>query len=123
MNPEAIAVGAGQGVGTGVGFWAAFKFIRWLAEFITGRLDRRSDRLEQRERALEDRFNAELLSVRLELARYREATMRLVSALAERDPTNKTLRDVGRILSAAIPVEPDKDSDLVTQLDEIPGKA
>jgi hypothetical protein len=122
VNASAIAIGAGQGVGVGLGIIGAFRFFRWLIEFTAKRLDNRTDRLEQREQALEERFNSRLRNVEQELDRYREATMLLVNALAEKDPQNQALRDVGRILRSAIPKESgDIDRDLMDRLDKIPG--
>lgn len=123
VSAESIAIGAGQGIGGGIGVWAFLRFIRWAIEFIAGRLDRRSDRLDVREQAIEERFNARLRHVEQELDRYRQATMLLVNALAERDPQNQALRDVGRILRSAVPVVRDdgQDADLMSKLDQIPG--
>lgn len=123
MSPETIAIGAGQGIGGGIGLWAILRFVRWVAEFVAKRLDLRTDRLEEREQALESRFNARLKHVEEELDRYREATMLLVNALAERDPQNQALRDVGRILRTAMPVDRESalDGDLIAQLEKIPG--
>lgn len=100
------ATGLGAGAGVGVGIWAALRFIRWLAEFVAARHDNRSDRLDKQERDLEDRFNARLRHVEQDLDRYREATMLLVNALAERDPQNKALSDVARILRTTVPISP-----------------
>lgn len=113
---------AGQAIGGGIGLLAIFRFIRWLAEFIAKRWDVRSERLDQRERDLEQRMEGRLRSLERELDRYRDATMRLVAALAERDPTNPALIEVGRSLRAAYPAEaPNIDKDIIDKLDQIIG--
>lgn len=101
-----IAAQAGPGIGAGIGAWGGFRFIRWAVEFIAARIDTRSARLDERERDLERRFNARLRHVEVELERYREATMRLVNALAERDPSNPVLSEVSKILRRTMPIIP-----------------
>lgn len=122
MNAESIAIGAGQGIGGGLGIWAVLRFIRWFAEFVAKRLDLRSTRLDQRERDLEQRFNARLQQIEQELDRYRRATMRLVNRMAQQLPQDPVLAEVAEILRAAVPMPTDGlGGDLMDRLNKIPG--
>jgi hypothetical protein len=113
-----VAAAAGPGIGGGLAAWGGLRFIRWLVEFAFKRMDVRATRLDTREKALEARFNDRLRHVELELNRYRQATMLLVNALAERDPTNRVLSEVARILNTAIPIVPPR-----PDLENLAGKA
>jgi hypothetical protein len=122
MSAESIAIGAGQGIGSGVGVWAGLRFIRWSVEFVAKRLDLRSSRLDQRERDLEQRFNARLHQIEQELDRYRRATMRLVNRMAQQLPQDPVLAEVAEILRSAVPLPTDDiGSDLMDRLNRIPG--
>jgi phage tail protein X len=81
------------------------RFIRWLSEFLARRLDARADRLEIAERSVELRMSKRLSHVEAELARYRLATMQLMSAVAEIAPTNPVLATVAQILREAMPFD------------------
>jgi hypothetical protein len=85
---------------------AFFRFLRWAVEFSCGRIDMRSNRVERRERELEERVNVELSQMRAELGLYREATMVLVEALSKKDPTNPALTQIAKLLRSAIPIAP-----------------
>lgn len=122
MSAESIAISAGQGIGSGVGVWAVLRFIRWAVEFIAKRMDLRSARLDQRERDLEERFNARLRHVEQELDRYRRATMRLVNRMADQLPKDPVLAEVAEILRAAVPLPSSElGGDLMDRLNDIPG--
>lgn len=117
------ALTAGQAIGGGIGLYATFRFIRWLAEFVARRLDARSDRLERREKNIEERYDARLKHVEADLDRYRSATMMLLKAIAEIDPKNSALGDVARILRSTVPVVPPSDDldGLIDKLRAVPG--
>lgn len=82
---------------------AALQFFRWAVEFVCRRMDARADRLDQRERSIELRFDSRLKHLELEVEQFREATMLLFGVLAEQDPANPALRDVAKILRKAWP--------------------
>lgn len=119
-----LAAAAGQGIGGGVGVWAGFRFIRWAVEFVCKRLDLRSARIDEREKALEHKFNSRLAHVEKELELYREALMFLVNAVAANDPANPALREVSKILRQSYQ-PPEKSAeqldDLIGQLNDVPG--
>jgi phage tail protein X len=100
------------------------RFIRWLSEFLARRLDARADRLEIAERSVELRMSKRLSHVEAELARYRLATMQLMSAVAEIAPTNPVLATVAQILREAMPFDlPDGAiDDLNDKLNIVPGR-
>lgn len=101
------------------GLYAIGRGFRWAVEFMTGRLDKRASALEDRERLLERRFDARLRHLEKELEQYREATMVLVNALAERDPANPALKEVAQILRRAVPREPELPEDIADYIDRI----
>lgn len=99
-------------IAVAVAFLGGLKFVKWAVEFGCSRLDARAAAVLARELAVEKRFNQRLKHVEIELALYREATMRLVTAFAEFDPTNSVLSDVAKILRRASPtVPPDPELD------------
>lgn len=69
--------------------FAVLGFLRWLIPFVFARLDVGAAALGRRLRHVED-----------ELDRHREALMLLINETALKDPTNKVLQEVARILSA-----------------------
>lgn len=102
---------------------AFIRFVRWSVEFVWGRLDMRTNRVEARERDLEARINARLNIVETELGIYREATMVLVEALSKRDPANPALLRVAHLLRSAIllPADPDpRVEEILDQLRDVP---
>jgi hypothetical protein len=122
MNAESVAIGASQGIGGGIGAWAALRFVRWFIEFLAKRFDLRAARLDQRELAIEEKFNARLRTVEQELDRYRRATMRLVNRLATQLPQDPVLAEVAEILRSAVPMpKDDLGGDVMDRLNEIPG--
>jgi hypothetical protein len=96
------ATAGGAGVGLGLTVWSVLRFVRWIAEFIAGRLDRRSDGLERREKEIEGRFNARLKHVEQELERTRQAMMLLINEIALINPANPVLQRVAAILGSAV---------------------
>jgi hypothetical protein len=106
-----VAIGAGQGVGTGVGAWACFRFVRWLVEFIFKRLDIRSARMDAREQALEARYDNRLSHLETELSRTQRAMTLLLNDTARRDPSNPVLQRVAELLHPVIPT-PENDPSL-----------
>jgi hypothetical protein len=100
------ATAGGAGVGLGLTVWSVLRFVRWVAEFIAGRLDRRSDGLERREKEIEGRFNARLKHVEQELERTRHAMMLLINEIALINPANTVLQRVAAILGSAVPLAP-----------------
>lgn len=87
-----VAAAAGTGIGGGIGAIAAFKFIRWLIEFVFQRLDVNRSHLGARLRHVEQELDA-----------YREATMLMISVVAKIDPDNSALERVARILRMTVP--------------------
>lgn len=119
-----IAAAAGPGIGGGIGAWAGLRFLRWAIEFVCKRLDLRSARMDEREAALERKFNDRLRHVEDELELYREALMFLVNAVADKDPANPALREVTQILRQVYrpPERAADDLDhLINKLDGEPG--
>lgn len=86
----ALLLGAVFGLGRGC---------RWLFDFIVGRLDRRQQRLDH---SLENR----LKHLEREVEIYRETTMLLLTALAEKDPANPALRDAAQLMRKSFPIAP-----------------
>lgn len=98
-----VAAAAGPGVGTGIGLWGAFRFVRWLVEFIWKRMDVRNARLDAKEKALEERYDARLDHVERELTSTRRAMMLLLNDVARRDPANPVLQRVADLLHPVFP--------------------
>lgn len=114
-----VASAAGPGIGAGLGAWGGLRFLRWAIEFASKRFDVRSSRIDQRERALEQRFNDRLRHVEDELDKYRRATMLLVNRMARRTPQDPVLVQVAEILgtgdgniSGPLTEAPDDDPEL-----------
>lgn len=105
-------------VGLGIGIWGVLRFLRWAVEFAYKRMDIRASQLDTREESIERKFNDRLKHVENELSRYRHATMLLVNALADRDPTNRVLTEVARLLNTAIPI-PASNKDLDDLVDRL----
>lgn len=117
-----VASAAGPGIGGGIGAWAGLRFVRWMVEFVAKRLDIRAARIDERERALETKFNDRLRHVERELEQYREALTFLLNAVAEKDPANPALREVSKILRRAWPARPQDSeelNDLIRQADAV----
>jgi hypothetical protein len=93
-----IATAAGPGIGGGIGFWSGLRFIRWAVEFSFKRSDARNDRMDVRERALEERFNSRLVYVERELNRTRKALMLMINDTAQHNPTSAALQRAVDIL-------------------------
>ena len=89
----------GWPIGVGIGSWPAFRFIRWATEFLCARFDARSDRVDERERRLEARYDARLAHLERELNRTRKAMMLLINDTAQTNPTNPVLQRVAELLS------------------------
>ena len=100
---------------------ALIGFVRWAIGFAFGRFDMREDRVDQREKAMEERINARLSIVEAELGIYREATMVLVEALANKDPGNPALLRVSHLLRSAIPLPKSPDAGLDGLIDKLRG--
>ena len=94
-------------------------FVRWGIGFAFGRFDMREDRVEQREKEMEARINARLTIVEGELGLYREATMVLVEALANKDPGNPALLRVSHLLRSAILLPKTPDAGLDGLIDKL----
>lgn len=95
-----------------IAFVGGLKFVKWAAEFVCSRLDKRAAYLAELELVVNRRFNDRLKHVEMELDRFRWATMKLVNALAVKDPANPVLTEVASFLSKATPiVPPDQDLD------------
>ena len=107
----AVATSAGPKIlGASIMVVGTLRFVKWLIEFVTVRLDvghgRLADRLEH---------------VEIELAATREALMLMINRAALKDPQDPTLRDVARILSTIAP-RPKRDLDeIVERLNAMPG--
>lgn len=93
-----IASAAGPGIGAGLGAWGGLRFIRWLIEFSCARMDARNGRLDERERALEKRYDARLKHLEDELGRTRRALMLLLNDTASKNPANPVLVRVAELL-------------------------
>lgn len=120
----ALAAQSGpQVLGVAIAFVGGLKFIQWGAVFAADRWDSQAVRVTAREAAVERRFNQRLKHVELELDRYRLATMKLLGAFAELDPSSPVLTDVAKILRREIPiVAPDPVLDgLIDRLADVPG--
>lgn len=103
---ELIRAWAAKPLSLAIVFVGTLRFLRWLIPFVFERMDVSRGELGKR-----------LSHVEKELDRYREATMRLVASMAERDPSNPVLIDVSRILRSALPLVPDDDNrDLLDKL-------
>ena len=96
-------------------------FVRWAIEFVFRRSDMRADRVEKREKDMETRINARMAILEAELGIYREATMVLVEALANKDPGNPALLRVSHLLRSAIPLPKSPDAGLDGLIDKLRG--
>lgn len=104
-----IAASAGTGVGGGIAAWSAFKFLRWLLEFIFTRLDIRRSQLGQR-----------LGHVEQELDAYREATMLLLGVVARLDANNPALLRVAALIRSTAPRATLDVDEIIDQLKAMP---
>jgi hypothetical protein len=77
----------GRALAVAIVFVAAFKFLRWLAEFVFARVDVNRSALGKR-----------LMHVEIELDAYREATFLLLGAIAKLAPDNPVLATASQIL-------------------------
>lgn len=118
MTEELILPGV-RIAGSAMVIIALIRFVRWAIEFAWGRSDMRIDRVDKRERDMEARINARLTIVEAELGVYREATMVLVEALANKDPSNPALLRVSHLLRSAILLPKTPDSDLDHLIDKL----
>ena len=105
-----VAAAAGPGVGAGIGAWGAFRFLRWLIEFVFRRLDISRSHLGDR-----------LRHVEIELDAYREATMLMIGVVAKIDPDNPALQHVAQILRTITPRTKLDLDELERRLSEMPG--
>jgi hypothetical protein len=90
---------------------AVLRFLKWLIEFVTERLDVGRVQLGQR-----------LEHVEQELDAFREAAMLLLSELAKIDPDNAALFRVARMLRQTPPITGAGLDELERRLAAMPGK-
>lgn len=91
---------------------AAFRFLKWLVPFVFERLDVGRGELGKR-----------LKHVELELDDYRELAMLLISVVAKLDATNPALTLAAERLRKRAPRASLELSELIDQLNAIPGSA
>lgn len=100
----------GRALAVAIMFVAAFKFLRWLVEFVFARVDvSRSD------------LGKRLKHVELELDAYREATFLLLGAIAKLAPENPVLATASQILRKIPPRATLDIDELFKRLAEMPG--
>lgn len=70
-GPEALTMLA-YGGGTGVGIAVGLQFVKWLLTFLTGRMDRQQEHLDESMRGLIDGLRAEIDRMKLDAVQDRK---------------------------------------------------
>ncbi|NIJ18482.1 hypothetical protein FHS95_000151 [Sphingomonas naasensis] len=104
---EAVTAAA-TGSGVGGGFFA----LRWLVQWLTGRLDKRQalldaqdERVDREWQKIREKVEARLDKVELQNEALRFAFHHVAAALIKVDPTNPALAQAEQMLSAAFPLD------------------
>jgi hypothetical protein len=86
-------------LGAGISVGSVLWFIRWICEFIARRSDIRSANLDVRQQAIEERYDARLAHLELDLARTRRAATMLLNWVGREHPSSPVLERAAELLA------------------------